>query len=230
MFAASANAQVVATDTKKVSPVHFGLEAGINLNNLYRSEVDRYVTSNMIKVGYHGGFIVNFGTGMFSFQPGLRYSQKGGEITRSYTDPFIAIESKDKLTLHYIEMPANFVWHAGYWGENRFMIGVGPYVAYLVNAQDKHKLKTTNRETGVETIFEGQDKLSVGNKDNHDIERWDFGGNAFIGYEFTNGLFLKAGGSIGFIDLQRGSYVGQYNNRNYNFVGTVGYTFGYKCK
>jgi hypothetical protein len=230
MLAAGANAQDMATDEKKASPIHFGLEAGINLNNLYRSDRDNYVTSNMLKVGYHGGFIVNFGTGSFAVQPGLRYSQKGGEITRSFSDPFVAIETKDKLTLHYIEMPLNFIWHAGYWGEGRFMIGVGPYVSYLVNAQDKHKLKTTNRETGVETVFEGQTKLTVGNKDESDIARWDYGGNAFLGYEFTSGMYVKAGGSLGFADLQRGQFVGQYNNRNYNFYFTLGYMFGYKCK
>jgi hypothetical protein len=234
MMAMGANAQVVATSpAKAVSPIHLALEAGLNLNNLYKFGNDNYTTSNMLKVGYHGGFAVNIGTGRFAVQPALRYSQKGGQIDGSFEDALVRVETKNKLTLHYVEMPLNFIYHFGYWGENRFMIGAGPYVAYLVNAQDKHKTKVIIKETNDDIKDEGQRKVPVGDVENHpeNLRRMDAGVGAFLGYQFAGGLYLKAGTQFGLVDIQKGGTIyAPYNDRNYNFLFTLGYMAGYKCK
>lgn len=233
MFAAKTNAQVMdgaPKSERSVSAVHFGIEGGVNLNNLYKLEQDNYTKSDMLKVGAHGGFIANIGTGHLSLQPGLRYIMKGGELTSSSTTPRTRIETKDKLTFHYIEMPLNLVYSTGYWGESRFMIGAGPYGSILVNAQDKHKVKTTNLETGTDVVEQGQHSLAISKKDDGEIDRYDVGANAFIGYQGASGVYAKAGASIGLVDLMNGTNIGQYYNRNYNFLFSLGYMFGYKCK
>jgi hypothetical protein len=234
LLAAGANAQVMGnTSAKTVGSIHLAPEAGINLNNLYKFGKDNYTTSNMLKVGFHGGFAVNIGTGRFAVQPAFRYIQKGGQIEGSYRDALVKIETKNKLTLHYIEMPLNFIYHFGYWGENRFMIGAGPYVSYLANALDKHKTRTVVLETNEDFKDEGQRELPIGSVDNHpeNVRKLDAGVGGFLGYQFAGGLYAKAGAQAGLVDLQkRSNILAPYNDRNYNFLFTLGYMLGYKCK
>jgi hypothetical protein len=52
----------------------------------------------------------------------------------------------------------------------------------------------------------------------------------FIGYQFTGGVYLKAGGEWSLVDLQKNVTLGNFYERNYNFLFSVGYMFGYKCK
>jgi hypothetical protein len=234
LFAGGAKAQVQSAPTvvNNERALHFGIEGGVSLNNLYHLQED-FQTSNMLKVGGIGGFVANIGSGRWSLQPGLRYITKGAEIESSYTNSLVHVESKDKLIFHYIEMPVNIVWHSGNWASNRFMIGAGGYVSYLANAQDKFKIKTTSMVEGAapEVVNEGQRKLDVGNPDNGtNIRNYDAGVGGFIGYEMTSGLYVKAGAEASLLDLQKNVSLGKFYERNYNFLFTLGYMFGYKCK
>jgi hypothetical protein len=232
-----ANAQVVATPLadqiidKDQRALHFGVEGGVTLNNLYHLQED-FQTSNMLKVGGHAGFLLNFGSGRWAVQPGLRYIMKGAEIEDSYQDALWHIETKHKLTFNYIELPLNIVWSSGNWGAGRFMVGFGGYAAYMFNAEEKFKVKTKSMLEGAppETTVEGKRTLSRGNPDDHDVRSYDAGLGGFIGYQFTGGVYLKAGGEWSLVDLQKNVALGNFYERNYNFLFSVGYMFGYKCK
>lgn len=222
------NVTTTTTTVTKRSKFHIGIEGGGNLNNMYLKAED-YQTSNELKVGFNAGVNFDIGMGDHSYiQLTPKYIMKGGEITATMTNPAAIVETKDKLTLHYIEMPVDYVYKFGNPGSTRFMIGVGPYVGVLANAQDKNKT-TTSYVDQPEVVTEGQTSLPIGQNDQTgNLKRLDWGGNAFIGIEGASGLYLKAGGELGLVNLQESNIDGKYYNRNYNFLLNVGYLFGNK--
>lgn len=204
-----------------------GVEGGINLNNL-ADHYENETTSNQIKTGFHAGVVADFGLGNhFSVSPGLRYSMKGGQEERNYNITNAAVEEKNKLSYHYVEVPVNLIYKTGMEGSGRFMIGVGPYVAYMVNAQNKYKTTTESIIDGqaVTTVDAGGRELKIGNDEDDEIKGFDYGGQAFIGYQLPMGVFVKGGSQVGFANtLRHGS--SSFMQKNYNFFLTLGYMFG----
>ncbi len=218
--------------TKKRAMVHLAPEVGGNLNNLYKLS-DDYQTSNQLKVGFNAGVMVNVELGKrLSLEPGVRYIMKGGEVTSTSNVGVTTMEHKEKLTFHYVEMPLNLVYNSGDWGTNRFMIGAGPYISYLANAQDKTKDILTAPEG--KTVSQGQRQLPVGDPDKgQNVRNYDAGAGGFIGYQMKSGVYVKGGAEVGLLDLQKHSNsIGQTGlyDRNYNFLLTVGYMCGYNKK
>jgi hypothetical protein len=213
---------------KKRSMVHFGLEGGGNLNNLYDRDKD-FETSDMIKVGFHGGVNVNVEMGKrWLFQPGVRYIMKGAELTSTSQSGLVTTEHKDKLTYHYVEVPVNFVYNAGDWGTSHLIIGGGPYVSRLVNAQNKTKDKIKGPDG--EVIQTGQHSVPIGNPDQAgNLRPIDAGAGAFIGYQGKSGVYIKGGAEFGLVDMERNTAtLSQFKNKNYNFLLSLGYICGYK--
>ena len=229
VYVAVAAAMMIAGSA--AAQVKFGVEGGVNLNNL----ADKYegeTTSNQIKTGFHGGVIADIGiTPHFSVVPGVRYSMKGGQEQRHYNTTVNGItavrEDKNKLSYHYVEVPVNVEYKTGMPGSGRFMIGAGPYVAYMVNAQNKYKNTTEMNINGeaTETVDGGNRNLKIGNDPDDEIKGFDYGGQAFIGYQLPMGLFVKGGSQVGFANtLRNGSST--FMQKNYNFFFTLGYLFG----
>jgi hypothetical protein len=77
VYVAVAAAMIIASGAS--AQTRFGIEGGVNLNNL----ADHYegeTTSNQIKVGFHAGVLADIGiSDHFSVAPALRYSMKGGQ-------------------------------------------------------------------------------------------------------------------------------------------------------
>jgi len=211
-----------------VAQVGFGVEAGLNLNNL----ADKYegeTTSNQIKTGFHAGIFADLGiSNNFSIAPGLRYSMKGGLMEGNYNTQIggvsASVEDKHKLTYHYVELPVNFVYKTGTPGSGRFLIGAGPYVAYMVNAQEK--LKRTTRVFGQEEMEEVSDRqIPIGEKEDDELKALDYGAQAFLGYQAPGGVFGKVGSQVGFANtLLHGSST--FYSKNYNFFATIGFMLG----
>jgi hypothetical protein len=228
MLAGSATAQM-----------KLGVEAGVNLNNLANSYEGETV-SNQIKTGIHAGLLADFGLGShFSVSPGIRYSMKGGQEQRHYNGALTlngqtypaAVDMKNKLTYHYVEVPINLIYKTGVEGSGRFLIGAGPYIAYMVNAQNKYRTSYEYNAGGeAKTHVDGGGKqLGVGDdKPGDQIKALDYGGQAFVGYQLPMGVFFKAGSQVGFANTQPKSPVADLQQKNYNFFGTIGYMFGGK--
>jgi hypothetical protein len=220
----------------------FGIEVGGNLNNMlnhYQGET----TSNQIKVGFHAGFTGDFLlTEHFYLQPGLRYIMKGGQQERSITTLVLGghneIESKDKITLSYIELPMNLVYKFGGEGGGLF-IGAGGYAAALVDARTKYKVESTTKienKSDVEAKDDGTRVLAIGNKAGQDdITRMDYGFNGLLGYELNNNWYIKGTVSAGMRNLFSGGQtrnVGaivpsntQASGKNVSYLLTIGYMF-----
>ncbi len=190
--------------------IHFGVEAGLNQNGL----TDNH-TPNVSTLGFHAGAILDLALGSnLAFQPGLMYTQKGNRLQN-----MLDVSTQEKLKLHYLELPANLVWKIGDANNTRFMIGAGPYVAWLFSAQDK---------------FQGSPDVDVlgnvpvtANYQTDKLRKFDWGVGGFIGCEIPEGLYAKAGAEVGLRDMQENTD-GSWSNRNYNFQVSIGYILGYE--
>jgi hypothetical protein len=242
----------------------WGLEAGYNINSFSRSNNNN---NNIFEgnhshsglSGWHAGVIAEFNSGNhFAIQPALRYIQKGGELGNVFN--FVNLNRTVYTTvrprLSYIELPVDFVYKFGCPGTGaRFMVGVGPYLGYMVGASSELNRRVTTLD-GIYVSHLNTDRhdVDLGNGNgNRALNRWDFGGQAFIGVEGSMGWFAKVGGSLGFTNLHDDNNVdfvnanvtnvgnitlnnifpretdGFFHTHNYNFFVTVGYLFGGKC-
>lgn len=209
-----------------------GVEAGINANNL-ADQYQNETVSNQIKMGFHGGVVADFGLGeSFSISPALRYSMKGGQEQRHYNTTYnglpAAVEEKNKLSYHYIELPVNLIYKTGVEGSGRFLIGAGPYIAMMVNAQNKQKQTIHQIINGEmkDTENDANRSLKIGDDPGDEIKALDYGGQAFVGYQLPMGVFVKGGAQVGLANTQFSTPVQELKQKNYNFFLTLGYFFG----
>lgn len=217
-----------------------GILGGVTLNN-QRDHYHGETISNELKTGYFGGLIYDISLSKhWSIQPGVMYALKGGQNGRHLgyveNDNLHDVKLKNKNSLHYIEVPLNFVYRMGTC--NRFFIGAGGYAATLVSAYSDSKM--TDQVNGVDHAeVKERNHIPVGEKSTDNLSRFDFGLTGIVGYEFSNGLFLRAGVDAGLYDIITNDNVSSYQstlpptvnntdatskNMSYNFG--VGYMFG----
>lgn len=245
IMANAANAQDAMTPMNSGTGLRFGLEAGAQVNNMlnhYQGET----VSNQLKVGFHGGAVMDIGISEhFSIQPALRYSLKGGQVERSFDYMEGAtmnhVETKQKVNLHYIELPINAIYKFGSNdGGGNFFVGAGGYVAALAGAQNKYKteLEQTIGENTEESKYDNKGKLNIGNRPGQDhVRRWDYGVQGLVGYQLPNGWYVKGTGQFGLNNILPGgsalsgdAVVPRYNNsaasaKNISYLVSIGYMF-----
>jgi len=93
-----------------------------------------------------------------------------------------------------------------------FFIGAGPYLGLGIDARYK-----ASGASDVELYKEYNNQKS-------EMQRWDFGAGAILGYEFGNGLQIKAGYKIGFINALNDN--DKQSMLNSMFSVGLGYRFG----
>lgn len=150
------------TTTQAQNSPEFGVKGGLNLSNMYTEDVD----DNNVLTSFNAGIYLALPlTSFLAMQPEVLYSRKGSELT--YDNVFATGTAKFKL--NYIEVPvllkANLT--------PNFNIQVGPYFAYLVDAQ-----VTNETDNGT---FDFED-----NFDNDDFNKFDAGLSAGIEFDFEN--------------------------------------------
>jgi hypothetical protein len=208
---------------KERNKVHIGIEAGIDQNGMRATgaQPDQYV-GRMLNYGFLGGLVMDARLGNHvALQPGLRYITKGGVAE---IQPFSGSTQrvKDDLRFHYIELPLDLVYKTGNEQGGRLTIGAGPYIAYMAKWKDIHEIEgvTGNSKLPTESSIDPEMPSAA--------QRLDWGVGGFIGAELPAGVFAKAGIEAGLRDVQQNPVNGQYYNRNYNFLLSVGYFFAYK--
>jgi hypothetical protein len=111
-------AQVAAEAQTTTNNLAVGITAGVNLSNVYGSDV----TDNAMKIGFHGGVLVNLPLNPnFSIVPGALYSLKGTQSD---------INSDYKINLSYLEIPVV----VNYKLDNGLGFFIGPYLGILLAA------------------------------------------------------------------------------------------------
>lgn len=190
-----------------------GVLGGVTLNN-QRDHYHGETVSNQLKTGYFGEVVFDIGLGKhWSVQPGIAYMLKGGQQERHLAyvanDNLHEVKLKNKNSLHYIEVPLNLVYKMG--SCNQFFIGAGGYAATLVSAYSDSKMtdKVDGQDMG-ET--KERNHIRVGEKTGDDLSRFDFGLTGIIGYEFSNGIFLRGGVDAGLYDIIRNDNVTSYQS------------------
>jgi len=158
--------------------------------------------------GMRAGAIVDIGlSNNFYLQPGILYVRNG------YT--FDNVISSGTIKVNSMEIPLNVQYKFGSAGGDRFFVGVGPYLAFNLGG------KADGTAYGMSTTA----NLQIGNDAQTDnIKAFDFGAGLNLGYELSNGLYIRAHYQHGFVNLFPG---GNTNNSSYstNYGLSVGYLF-----
>ncbi len=200
--------------------IRYGLIAGVNFSRwqgqdlqIVEDLVDKtdgwLVTKG--KTGFHAGGYVNIPLSQtISFEPGLAYSKKGYSIKGDFKIDAIkvlGINAGAQVQQHYIDMPlylkANVV--------KGLQVYAGPQVSYLVRSTLNAKLGVL----GISLFNKGIDITGRFNK-------VDLGLSGGLGYQFDNGINIKAGYDHGLSRLDKNDNYDAYNRV---VKISVGYTF-----
>ncbi|UYQ92946.1 PorT family protein [Chitinophaga horti] len=183
--------------------VKYGIVVGPNFSSMTSKLGGEKHTSDL-KVGVRAGFTADIPLADdFYVQPSLLYANKGGKEDGE----FFGLDYSYKTNLHYLNVPVNFLFKPEV-GTGNMILGVGPYFAWALSGK-----------SGDNDIEFGSDEMD------HDLKRFDSGGNLQVGYELKNGLNFVLHAEMGFINLAPG---GDSDNaaRTNSFGVSVGYKFG----
>jgi hypothetical protein len=151
------------------------------------------------RTGYFAGVNVNIPINeMFSVEPSLNYSQKGYELKGELNikgAEFLGVNAKAALNNSYVDLPV--VLKANI---NGLQLFAGPQISYLV----KSDLKTTAGALGFNIVNSSADATQQ-------LNRWDAGMTAGIGYQFSNGLNVTAAYDHGLSKIDANKNMEAYN-------------------
>ena len=190
------------------SQPHFGIRAGVTSSNMQGDAVDNLksmldFTNGMVstnsRTGFYGGTSVNIPVGAnFSVEPGLYYAQKGYEMKGDFAIKgldFLGANAKAQLKSQYIDLPLLLKADMG-----GFQVFAGPQISYLV----KSDLKTTAGALGINLFSRTMDATD-------NFNRWDAAVTGGVGYQFTNGINIRASYDHGLSKVDANQNVESYN-------------------
>ena len=197
----------------------FGIRGGLSsatmkgesvnsLNNLL-DFADGAITTNSHTGFFAGGYTTIPLGGPISLEPGLYYSQKGYELRGSISLKgleFLGANAKAKLNSQYIDLPLLLKVNMG-----GLQVFAGPQLSYLVQAD----LHTTAGLMGFNLLNKTLDATNQFNQ-------WDAGITGGIGYQFANGVNLKASYDHGLSKADANQNMEAYNR---SFKIGIGYSF-----
>ncbi len=201
-----ATALLISTNVNaQDKPITFGIKAGMNLSNMTGD------LKGDAKIGFNAGVTLDFAmTPDVYLMTGLQYSLEGTK------------DGNAKMNFSYLKLPV----HVGYKmpvSENiKFVIHVGPYLAYAVDG--KYKLGSVS----VDAFNEDLENM-FGFK----YRRFDLGIGLGVGVEISK-VYLDLGYDLGFINrinMEDNTWsidntgVSDPNGKNMNAYLTVGYKF-----
>lgn len=183
----------------KAGGVNAGIkgEAANSLNKLIDYANGAITTNN--RTGFFAGINAAIPvTTNISVEPGLYYSQKGyemrGELNIKGAE-FIGANAKAQLISHYVDLPLLLKGDF-----NGFQIFAGPQVSYLTKAD----LRTTAGVLGFNVFNRKMDATE-------ELNRWDAGIKAGVGYQFKNGFSISAAYDHGLSKLDANKNFDAYN-------------------
>lgn len=197
--------------------VHLGIRGGINIAN--QKDAYRGIEFNGNQGGlkdFDGEHVTRFQGGIFAdipiaancfFRPNIDYSNEGYLIPQvlDYNGNLVA---KDvKVYLHYIKTPMQILYMPTL-PVARPWIGVGPYAGFLMSGNAKANGNSTS--------------LKIGNSEDDDIKRFDFGISATAGVVFDFGALLGVDYDHGLVAVNP---AGDLKSKNFAWNFYAGYRF-----
>ena len=156
------------------TPVTYGVKAEANMSNFLLSDLDDQ-TSTM-KLGPTVGGFMNIGLHPnFSIQPEVMFYFRHSKMETGATE--------DDFRQWGMQVPVYLLGQT-YTNNGKFYAGVGPYLGLGFDARYK------------DADLDLYKKVN----DEADMNRWDFGLGALVGYEFQNGVQINAGYQLGLVD------------------------------
>jgi hypothetical protein len=179
---------------------NLGIKGGVNFANQTNAYYGAVIRGNSIAFDYFDGkSITRYHAGLFTdvkitrsftFRPQIIYSAQGFEIPQILDYAGNLIGTDIKILLHYINTPLQVLYSPSL-SFGKPWIGLGPYAGVLLGG----KIKTSD----------GSSSLRVGNKDDDDYKRFDFGISGSVGFLFKNGILFGADYNLGLTTVDRGN-------------------------
>jgi hypothetical protein len=194
-------------DTAFGQKTRFGFTAGASLANIYAKAYGLSVSSDS-RIGITAGVLADIPVAaQFSFQPALNYVQKGYKVSDQ--------DYEDKLTLHYIEIPFNFLFKPKM-EKVQFFAGAGSSLAYALSGKEKEK--------NIGNTYTYKYKFG-NNPDEHDMKAFDFGANFLTGIQTNGGFVIVINYNLGLSNLAPGDASDEGSIKNRYFGFKIGYMF-----
>ncbi len=171
------------TGLVKAQDIYYGPKVGANITHILYSGDDVISNNNQMILSSHLGVFAEFiFTDFFSVQPELLYSVKGARFSDSND-----IDFKSAYIYKYLSLPIV----VKYYVTEEISVEVGPQIAYLLSAK--------NVETSEFLASSlGQEAASVDIKE--DMQVYDFGATAGVGYLTKNGIYVSARYNMGLLN------------------------------
>ena len=156
------------------TPIKYGVKGEANISNFFLNDLEDQ--SSTMKLGPSLGGFMNIGVHEnFAIQPEVKFSFRQSEMKTG--------DATDDFRQWGMEVPVYFLGQT-YNECGKFYAGVGPYVGYGFDARYKDADKDLYKKVD----------------DKRDMNRWDAGVGALIGFEFNNGMQINAGYQLGLIN------------------------------
>lgn len=210
---------VVSTFAMAQAQPSFGIGGGVTSSTMKGDAVnslnslldytDGKVTTKS-RTGFYGGAYANIPLGGgISVEPGVYYAQKGyelkGELNIKNME-FLGMNAKAELQSHYIDIPLLLKADLG-----GLQVFAGPQVSYLAKAD----LRTTAGVLGFNVLNRKMDA-------SEQLNRWDAGITGGLGYQFANGVNIRASYDHGLSKADANQNLDTYNR---SFKVGLGFSF-----
>ena len=225
---------IVFLSTHLNAQISFGVQVGGNLANVKISDTESGTTTKQntkVKFGFLVGVVAEIPiASSLSFRPELNFIQKGFKVDQTLSESGATIVSTGNETSNFIEVPLNVVYNLSV-GNGKVFFGIGPSIGYGISGKFSSLTTTTfpGEPTEIQSDngnvkFDGKKAadISSGDKDTH-LKALDFGGNILAGYKMSNGLYLNAGYTLGFSNLNPNAKTSFKTN---GLTIKVGFMFG----
>jgi len=192
---------IIASAITVIAQVNLGVKGGINMSNIYGSDV----SDTKAKVGFHAGILADYEFLYNSaIQTGIFFTTKGFKVD----------DEEDNMTVNamYLQLPLHYAYKLDVSPGTRIVFHGGPYAAYGIGG------KITN---GGEMDTFGDEGF---------FERFDAGLGIGVGAEF-GAILLDIGWDMGLVDIINEDFLGADigadfgSVKNQNAYLSIGYKF-----
>ncbi len=188
----------------------------------YDTAYGKYFSSN---TGFELGVLaeIPFGKNNLFFQPGILFSAKGNQFSRTYDSAVYQIDtlySQHTLSLNYVEIPLYLTWKYSLAKnqQSHFYISAGSYFAFINTANQSYQNRVLPYGSSKYIYNSGTEDLPVG-QGTGKYKTFDFGFVAKAGFELGN-VLIGAYFSQGLTNAYTAAYPSSFHNQV--FGGSLG--------
>ena len=126
-------------------------------------------------------------TDALSFEPGLRYMQKGAGFSDDITDPDFGMKMETEMeqTFHYVEIPLNLNYQIEL-GDWKWQLTGGPTVGYMADFRMQYYQKMTLMGYTEEYKMDTKSESVIKSEIREDLMPFDIGVNVGTRLEYEN--------------------------------------------